>query len=155
MMTNLEQTAATHPQPRACPMAAALQILGERWALLVLREIGYGVHRFDQIAGYTGGSRDILADRLRKLEGAGVVERRQYSARPLRYEYHLTAAGRDLMPVMVGLSAWGNKWASDTPLPVLGHDCGYQFDVGCNCPSCGRPVTPENLTLHGPAPQGS
>src|SRR2546428_12624849 len=58
-----------------CSLAAALDVLGERWSLLAVREIGYGVHRFARIAGYTGASRDILADRLRKLEAAGVIER--------------------------------------------------------------------------------
>src|SRR5262245_66336309 len=80
-------------QPRPCSMAAALGILGERWSLLAIREMGYGVHRFDQIAKFTGASRDILADRLRRLEADGVVKRRQYSAHPARFEYHLTRAG--------------------------------------------------------------
>jgi DNA-binding HxlR family transcriptional regulator len=61
---------------RPCSVAAALEILGERWSLLAVREIGYGVHRFSRIAAYTGASRDLLADRLRKLEAAGMVERR-------------------------------------------------------------------------------
>jgi len=75
---------------RPCSLAAALDVLGERWSLLALREIGYGVHRFARIAGYTGASRDMLADRLRKLEAAGVIERRQYSEHPPRHVYHLT-----------------------------------------------------------------
>src|SRR5918911_2105935 len=86
---------------RPCSLAAALDVLGEKWSLLAVREISYGVHRFARIAGYTGASRDILADRLRKLEAAGVIERRQYSEHPPRYEYHLTEAGRELFPVML------------------------------------------------------
>ena len=91
---------------RPCSVAAALEIVGERWSLLAVREIGYGVHRFSKIAAYIGASRDMLADRLRKLENAGIIERRQYSEHPPRYEYHLTEAGRELFPVMLALREW-------------------------------------------------
>src|SRR5256714_15672865 len=84
---------------RPCSLAAALDILGERWSLLALREIGYGVHRFARIAGYTGASRDILADRLRKLEAAGGLQRRPYREHPPRPQDHLTQAGREALPV--------------------------------------------------------
>src|SRR5918996_1026989 len=100
---------------RPCSLAGALEVLGERWSLLTLREIGYGVHRFARIAGYTGVSRDILADRLRKLEAAGVIERRPYSEHPPPHEYHLTEAGKELFPVMLALYQWGDKWAVDAP----------------------------------------
>src|SRR6201996_3159625 len=83
---------------RPCSVAAALDILGERWSLLAVREIGYGVHTFAKIAGYTGASRDILADRLRQPESAGIIERRPYSEHPPRDEYHLTQAGREPFP---------------------------------------------------------
>src|SRR3954468_2699368 len=109
---------------RPCSLAAALDVLGERWSLLALREISYGVHRFARIAGYTGASRDILADRLRKLEAAGVIERRPYSEHPPRYEYHLTEAGEELFPVMLALYQWGDKWAVDTPFLTRRHSCG-------------------------------
>ena len=69
------------PRVRPCSIAAALGIVGERWSLQAIREMGYGVHRFAQIAAYTGASRDMLADRLRKLENAGLVERRQLAGR--------------------------------------------------------------------------
>ena len=98
--------------PRACPITSSLRILGERGTLLAIREINYGVHRFQQIARLTGLSPDVLVDRLRKLESAGVIERRQYSERPPRYEYHLTAdAGQELRPVLRALAEWGTKWA--------------------------------------------
>ena len=98
--------------PRACPITSSLRILGERGTLLAIREISYGVHRFQQIARFTGVSPDVLADRLRKLEAAGVIERRQYSERPPRYEYHLTHdAGEELRPVLRALAEWGTKWA--------------------------------------------
>lgn len=131
---------------RPCSMAAALEILGERWSLLAVREMAYGVHRFARIAGFTGASRDILADRLRKLEEAGVIERRQYSEHPPRYEYHLTQAGRELFPVMVALLRWGDTWAVDTPAVVFRHTCGEAMALDLVCHHCGDPVTRASLT---------
>src|SRR5690349_21937977 len=130
---------------RPCSLAAALDVLGERWSLLALREIGYGVHRFARIAGYTGASRDILADRLRKLEGAGVIERRQYSEHPPRHEYHLTEAGRELFPVMLALRQWGDKWAVETPALTHRHACGEPVQFALSCRHCGDPVTRETI----------
>src|SRR5690349_24717950 len=130
---------------RPCSLAAALDVLGERWSLLALREIGYGVHRFARIAGYTGASRDILADRLRKLEAAGVIERRQYSEHPPRHEYHLTTAGRELLPVMLALRQWGDKWAVDAPVIRHRHDCGQPVQIDLTCHHCGRPVTHDTI----------
>jgi DNA-binding HxlR family transcriptional regulator len=127
--------------PRPCSIAAALRIIGERWTLLAVRELNYGVHRFDQIAAYTGATRDILASRLRKLEAAGVVERRQYSEHPPRYEYYLTAAGDELYPILRGLSEWGDRWAVDTPAVAFRHECGHQVRIDHLCHHCGGPVT--------------
>lgn len=131
---------------RPCSMAAALEVLGERWSLLALRELGYGVHRFAKIAAYTGAPRDILADRLRKLEAAGVLERRQYSEHPPRFEYHLTEAGRELFPVFVSLLTWGAKWAQDTPKVIFRHTCGRPAHFDLTCAECGEPVTRDSLT---------
>jgi DNA-binding HxlR family transcriptional regulator len=130
---------------RPCSLAAALDILGERWSLLALREIGYGVHRFARIAGYTGASRDILADRLRKLEAAAVIERRQYSEHPPRHEYHLTEAGRELFPVMLTLYQWGDKWAVDSPALTRRHSCGQPIHVDLRCHHCDQPVTHDTI----------
>src|ERR1044072_2921547 len=114
---------------RPCPLAAALEVLGERWSLLALREIGYGVHRFARIAGYTGASRDILADRLGALEGAAGGRGRPPRAPPHRHppprhESHLAQAGRELFPVMLALYQGGDKWAVDSPALVRRHACG-------------------------------
>jgi DNA-binding HxlR family transcriptional regulator len=135
---------------RPCSIAAALEILGERWSLLAVREISYGVHRFARIAAYTGASRDMLADRLRKLEDAGLVERRQYSEHPPRFQYHLTDAGRDLFPVMVALREWGDKWAVDQPAVQILHDCGHPLKSDPACRHCGRPVTPASIATVWP-----
>ncbi|MFD7874092.1 winged helix-turn-helix transcriptional regulator [Streptomyces sp. NPDC059378] len=130
---------------RACPLAASLEVLGEKWSLLAIREMTYGVHRFGQIAGYTGASKDILADRLRKLESAGVVERRQYSEHPPRYEYHLTEAGRDLQPTLLGLFRWGNKWAVTEPLLRVRHACGHDLAITQACSHCDGPVSRQTI----------
>jgi len=97
-----------------CSIADALSVVGERWTLLVLRELGFGVHRFNDIQTNTGAPRETLALRLRKLEEAGVVERRRYSEHPPRDEYVLTRAGKDIVPVLVALREWGETHV--TPL---------------------------------------
>jgi DNA-binding HxlR family transcriptional regulator len=96
-------------RPRICSIADALEVVGERWSLLVLREIGFGVHRFKDIQVNTGAPRETLALRLRKLEEAGVIERRRYCDHPPRDEYLLTDAGRELTPVLGALRAWGER----------------------------------------------
>jgi DNA-binding HxlR family transcriptional regulator len=138
------------PGRRPCPIAASLEILGERWSLLAIREMNYGVHRFEQITNRTGASRDILADRLRKLESAGVVERRQYSAHPPRFEYHLTRAGKELRPVLLALTQWGSKWAQDPPTATTEHECGHRLEVDQVCRHCGEPIVVGSLRLRAP-----
>jgi DNA-binding HxlR family transcriptional regulator len=130
---------------RPCSIAAALGIVGERWSLQAIREMGYGVHRFAQIAAYTGASRDMLADRLRKLEAADLVERRLYSEHPPRFEYHLTDAGRELFPILLALQEWGDRWAVDEPAVQLVHDCGHPLHTVPTCGHCGMPVTPGSI----------
>jgi DNA-binding HxlR family transcriptional regulator len=98
--------------PRACGIADALALVGDRWALLALRELGFGVGRFNDIQVNTGAPRASLSARLRSLEECGLVERRRYSEHPPRDDYLLTDAGRELMPVLGELRAWGEKHAS-------------------------------------------
>ncbi|MGZ0199419.1 winged helix-turn-helix transcriptional regulator [Streptomyces sp. RM1] len=98
--------------PRVCSIADALDIVGERWSLLVLRELGFGVHRFKDIQVNTGAPRETLAVRLRKLEEAGVIERRRYCERPPRDEYVLTEAGQALAPVLLALRQWGERYVT-------------------------------------------
>lgn len=96
---------------RPCPIAAALKLVGERWALLVVREIALGATRFGAIVAGTGASRDRIAARLKALESAGIVTRTPYHDSPLRYEYRLTESGNALMPVLDALLAWGEHHA--------------------------------------------
>jgi DNA-binding HxlR family transcriptional regulator len=99
------------PTPRVCGIADALGIVGDRWALLVLRELGFGVRRFNDIRDNTGAPRDSLVTRLRELEAAGLIERRQYSEKPPRDEYYLTKAGEAIGPVLRELRLWGETYA--------------------------------------------
>ncbi|MFD7533805.1 winged helix-turn-helix transcriptional regulator [Streptomyces sp. NPDC059849] len=116
-------TAPTVTLPgRPCSAAAALHVVGEKWALLAVREIFLGNHRFEAIARNTGAPRDRLAARLRSLAQAGVVERRPYNERPPRYEYHLTDSGRDLAPVIRALLDWGDRWVLEDRPVVMVHE---------------------------------
>ena len=132
---------------RPCSVAAALNLVGEKWALLAVREIAFGNKRFDVIARDTGAPRDRLAARLRTLEAAGVVTRRPYSEHPPRYEYELTEAGQELRAVLMALRTWGDKWAVDTPPAAFGHSCGHDLDTAVVCRHCGAEVDPDELRL--------
>ncbi|WP_327069084.1 MULTISPECIES: winged helix-turn-helix transcriptional regulator [unclassified Kitasatospora] len=145
------RAATAKPAGRPCSIAAALQILGEKWALLAVRELFYGNHRFDRIVRNTGAPRDRLTARLRALEEAGVVERRLYQERPARYEYHLTRAGRELAPVTQALLVWGDRWAVTEPPVTLCHTGGgqaeHELDPAWVCRCCGEEVVQGSLTL--------
>ena len=132
---------------RDCSVANALAVVGERWSLLALREVMFGVRRFDQIARNTGASRDILTTRLRSLEAAGVLRRRQYETRPPRYEYVLTEAGRALHTVLLTLMQWGDRYVTEgEPPTVWEHDCGAALHAKLVCEQCGEEIRPDSLT---------
>jgi DNA-binding HxlR family transcriptional regulator len=132
---------------RPCSIAAALGVVGEKWALLAIREIAFGNHRFDKIARNTAASRDILTTRLRNLEDVGVVYRRRYQEHPPRFEYHLTEAGEDLFPVLGALRRWGDRWLVDEPPVVAEHICGHEAHTISVCRHCGAEVEPDGIRL--------
>ncbi len=132
---------------RPCSVAAALNLIGEKWTLLAVREITFGNKRFDAIAKNTGAPRDRLAARLRTLEAAGVVERRLYSEHPPRYEYELTQAGQELRAVLTVLRGWGDRWAVDAPPTAFEHSCGHDLDPAVTCRHCGAEIVPEELRI--------
>jgi DNA-binding HxlR family transcriptional regulator len=103
---------------RPCPIAAALEVVGEKWALLTVREIALGANRFGQIVAGTGAPRDRIAARLKSLESAGVLTRTPYQEHPRRDTYQLTDSGRELIPILNALLDWGSHHAiaSDDPL---------------------------------------
>ena len=129
-------------EPRACSIARTLDIVGEKWALLAVREVFLGDRRFDEMVRRTGAPRDTLAARLRTLVSAGILDRRQYSEHPARFEYHLTDAGRDLYPVIVTLMRWGDQYLAgeDGPPLVLQHHCGHELVAEVVCQACGEPL---------------
>jgi DNA-binding HxlR family transcriptional regulator len=135
--------ASTVAQPRPCSVARTLELVGEKWALLAVREVFLGNRRFDEMVRRIGAPRDTLAARLRALVGAGILERRQYSDHPPRFEYRLTEAGRDLYPVILTLMRWGDTYlsGSDGPPLVLEHQCGHQLTAQVVCEACGQPAT--------------
>src|ERR1700754_2274864 len=92
-----------------CSVAATLELVGERWTLLIVRELLMGVHRFDELAGDLGIARNVLQTRLADLTAHGLVHRRAYQQRPPRHEYRLTEAGLALWPVIVSLMQWGDE----------------------------------------------
>lgn len=143
--------------PRVCSVARTLDLVGERWALLVVREALLGSHRFDEIQRNTGAPRDILAARLRKLVEVGILERRLYQQRPERYEYHLTPAGTDLYPVITALRQWGDAHVTEPrPLPVrFAHECGGVDAAVLVCPDCGNAVTPGSYQRQHPDAEAS
>jgi DNA-binding HxlR family transcriptional regulator len=129
-------------QPRVCSIAKTLDVVGEKWALLAIREVFLGNRRFDEMVRRIGAPRDTLAARLRALTSSGVLERRQYSDHPARYEYYLTQAGLDLYPVILTLMRWGDQYLNDQAEPpmILEHKCGHRLAAQVVCEACGQPA---------------
>lgn len=98
-----------------CPIAKSLSVVGDRWTLLIMRELSLGVRRFDDIQAQLGASSYLLSTRLKRLEKDGVIERRLYNEKPERYEYHATAKGRALDPILLMLRSWGMTYCGHTP----------------------------------------
>lgn len=138
----------------ACSIARTMDVAGEPWSPLIVRNIFVGINRFDQIQESLGISRKVLAERLHWLTEAGVLERRQYSDKPARYEYALTEMGLDLVEVLMVMVRWGDKWlAGEAGPPVLyrHHDCGQIGHVELHCSECGKPMGPRDIdVLPGP-----
>jgi DNA-binding HxlR family transcriptional regulator len=143
--------------PRSCSIARTLDIVGEKWALLAVREVFLGDRRFDEMVRRTGAPRDTLAARLRTLVGAGILERRRYSDHPARYEYFLTDAGRDLYPVIITLMGWGDRYLAGEGGPplVLQHHCGHQLTAQLVCEACGEPLSPQHTAPVAATPVGA
>lgn len=102
-----------------CSIARALEIVGERWTLLIVRDVFLGLQRFDQLQASLGIARNVLTGRLRRLVDEGILERRRYSRHPARYEYRLTEKGNELILALAALQQWGDKHVSEKPPRVL------------------------------------
>ncbi|MBL1082991.1 helix-turn-helix transcriptional regulator [Streptomyces actinomycinicus] len=145
---------AATKDPRPCSIADALSLVGEKYSLLVLREVCLGNGRFDQLVRNIGAPRDILATRLRRLVEAGILTKRLYSERPQRFEYRPTQAGLELEPVLWTLKEWGDRHLRggiDLPM-ALEHECGSELVPVVTCRACGDPVRHGELTAHPQAP---
>ncbi|MFF6978317.1 winged helix-turn-helix transcriptional regulator [Streptomyces sp. NPDC008343] len=145
---------AATKDPRPCSIADALTLVGEKYSLLVLREVCLGNGRFDQLVRNIGVPRDILATRLRRLVDAGILTKRAYSERPQRFEYRPTPAGLELEPVLMTLMAWGDRHLrtdGDRPM-VIEHTCGNELVAVVTCRACGGAVHHQDLTAHPQAP---
>lgn len=127
----------------ACSIARTLDIAGEPWSPLIVREIWIGTRRFDEIRRNLGISRKVLAQRLTWLADHGVVAQRAYSRRPLRHEYVLTEKGSELCNVLLAMTAWGDRWTAGNagPPALLRHRaCGDLTHVDLRCARCGGPL---------------
>ena len=127
-----------------CSIARTLDIVGERWTLLVLRDAFNGVRRFDAFLESLGIARNVLADRLQTLVAAGILERRPYQQRPVRYEYRLTEKGLDLYPALLALMQWGDRYLSGedgAPYVVTHRACDHAVTATVLCPACDQQVT--------------
>ena len=130
-----------------CSIARTLDVVGEWWTPLILRDAFRGTRRFDDFHASLGMARSVLTARLRKLTDQGVLERHRYSEHPPRYEYRLTEKGLALFPVIAALMQWGDTWAAGPggPPVVLVHDtCGNVTRPVLTCPLCHGEVSPGN-----------
>jgi DNA-binding HxlR family transcriptional regulator len=125
---------------QVCSVARALEVVGERWTILILRDVFLGLRRFDEIRADLGIARNVLSSRLDKLVDEGVLERRRYQERPPRDEYRLTEKGLDLWPVIVSLMNWGDEYApapGGPPVVMHHRDCGGAVTAHRTCSRCG------------------
>jgi DNA-binding HxlR family transcriptional regulator len=132
-----------------CSVARALELIGERWTLLVIRDAFYGVRRYSDFVAHLDIPRAVLADRLQRLTAAGVLERRRYQEAPPREEYVLTEIGRELWPVLLALGNWGARHLSAAgPSRIFCHiACGTRLGRTVWCSECGTVVPPEEVEM--------
>jgi DNA-binding HxlR family transcriptional regulator len=132
-----------------CSIFRAMDVLSDRWTILVLREAFTGVRRFTEMQRDLGVARNVLTDRLNTLVDAGVLERVQYQERPVRHEYRLTEMGRDLQPALMTLMQWGDRHLSPHGPPALVEHtaCGHDTDALLVCSHCREPLTTRNVRL--------
>jgi DNA-binding HxlR family transcriptional regulator len=130
-----------------CSVAQCLEVVGEWWSMLVVRDAFLGVTRFDDFQERLGISRNILNQRLNHLVAAGVLEKVPYSEHPPRYDYRLTDKGRDLWPVLTTMRQWGDKYAAPdgAPLQLTHKKCGHISGAVLTCSECGDQIGPRDV----------
>jgi DNA-binding HxlR family transcriptional regulator len=131
----------------SCSVAQCLEVIGEWWTMLIVRDAFLGVRRFDEFQSRLGIARNVLTQRLGKLVDAGVLERRPYQDKPPRHEYVLTDRGRDLWPVLNAMRQWGDRHAAPdgAPVKVVHTSCGHAAELALTCSHCGERVGPRDV----------
>ncbi|WP_424184037.1 winged helix-turn-helix transcriptional regulator [Actinokineospora sp. G85] len=122
-----------------CSVARTMDLLGDQWTLLVLREAFLGTRRFDRFQADLGIARNTLAERLDRLTEAGVLRRVQYQERPTRHEYALTDMGRDFFPALAAIMRWGDQWldgGAGAPVVLRHRGCGHATHAVVRCAEC-------------------
>ena len=136
-----------------CSVAQCLEVVGEWWSLLIVRDAFLGVTRFDEFAERLGISRNVLNQRLGRLVEMGIFDRVPYCERPPRFEYRLTDKGRDLWAVITAMRQWGDRWAAPDgpPVQIVHRGCGQMTDVLTVCRVCGEPMGARDVQeIRGP-----
>ena len=137
----------TVPLPSLCPIARSATLLGDRAVLLILRELFFGVRRFDAIQRNTGLTPQMVSARLRQLEKQGVIERHPYQVHPVRHDHWLTPAGQDLFSVLYAMRNWSERWGfpaldqgpqRDLAIRYTHRTCGHDVGLETICPGCGE-----------------
>jgi DNA-binding HxlR family transcriptional regulator len=134
-----------------CSIARTVDLLGDWWTPLVLREAFYGTTRFDGFERTLRIGRNVLTQRLNRLVDEGVLERVPYQQRPVRYDYLLTEKGRELFPIIAAINRWGDRWlAPDAGPPVVLHhtSCDQDTAAAVVCEHCREPLTVDAITVH-------
>lgn len=146
-------------EAQICSISRTLEIIGERWTLLILRDVFFGLRRFGDIQASLGIARNVLTERLNRLVDDGIVERVPYQDHPVRHEYHLSAKGYDLLPVLLSMMNWGDRHhAGETGRPrIVRHaGCGGEVAQQHACTTCAQVLGKDDIEiLPGPALAGT
>jgi DNA-binding HxlR family transcriptional regulator len=137
-------------EDQICSIARTLEVVGERWTLLILRDVHAGLRRFGDLQDGLGVARNVLTDRLHRLVDDEILERREYQHHPVRYEYHLTDKGIDLLPVLLALMQWGDRHrtgAAGRPRIVRHVGCGGSVVQQAGCTRCAQKVAAEDIEI--------
>lgn len=140
-----------------CSLARGLDMIGDWWSPLIIRDLFLNITRFDELVEDLGISRNLLTRRLKSLVANGIVERVAYQQRPVRYAYGLTASGRDLVPAILALTAWGDRWArprEGRPILFVHQSCGHRFEPKVTCSACAEEISADSIKAL-PGPGGS
>lgn len=146
------------PRERNCSVGRTIDVIGDGWTFMILRECYFGVRRFDKFKEMLGLPRTTLTDRLRKLTSLGLLRQVAYSERPVRFEYHLTRVGVDLYPVMLALMSFGDKWLAGRkgkPLQLIHKGCGKPCSALVICSSCKGEILPHRVSYRDGPGAGS